>query len=53
MEKKIYTIKIETKEKPYQHFLMVEAEDELQAIDKVANYYITELNKEIIDIKAV
>lgn len=53
MEKKIYTVKIETAEKPYQHFLMVEAEDELQAIDKIEKYYVTELNKEIIDIKVV
>lgn len=50
---KIYTVKIEVKDESYYNYVAVEAEDELEAIDKVENYYITELNKEIIDIKVV
>lgn len=50
---KNYTVEVETKEKPYKHFIIVSASDEIEAIDKVAEHYMADLNKEIIDIKVI
>lgn len=50
---KVYKIEVTTAEKPYKHIEIVKAEDDLEAIDKVVEYYTVNLNKEIMDIKVV
>lgn len=47
---KFYKIQVTTEEAPYKRMEFVSAEDELEAIDKVAENY---KNKNILDIKAV
>ena len=47
--KKLYTVEVTTSEEPYKKVVFMSAEDELEAIDKVAKNF----EQEIIDIKII
>lgn len=48
---KIYTIEVTTKNK--REFIVIPAENELDAMDKIVDHYENNLKEKIIDIKEV